>query len=267
MKTFKVTAIFLALTLLLSFTACKKESTENEASSVAAYLNYESEIDILPHTSVTDIKVSLAATRSAGAGTVVEKLSLTPLTESPSYTVRDAVNYKWIAYDNYTFRVQYEEPTQLAEGGYLLYVELPKTSFDHEMYFELFASSDKVAEYSGEVAYTESDKTWYSLPLGASNWTEHTTQKYKLCFDDGGEEFKGYIFIPSDSFTYRYEADTLSDVCIYVKTGVETGNGDTGKGITFTVSTFLPVSSFDKTTTIAISGFNTVDLSKNIADE
>lgn len=267
MKSFKLLAFFIAVLMIFSLTACKEEPAENEVSSVVDYLYNESEVDIIPHIAVTDIKVSLAKTRSAGAGTVVEKLSLTPLTESPSYTVKDAVNYKWIAYDNYTLHQQYEEPTLLAEGGYLLYVELPETSFDHEMYFELFASSDKVAEYSGEVAYTESDRLWYSLRLGATEWQEHTTTKYKLNFADGGEEFKGYIFIPSGSFTYRYDAKTLSDVCIYVKTGVETGNGDTGRGITFTVSTFLPVSSFDKTTTIALTSLKMVDLSKNEADE
>lgn len=268
----KIFAVVLSLVFVLSLAACG-EKTEAPAGDTApvsseAASSEEAERVILAR----DVALSDAEARSAGAGTVVEKLSLTPLTDSSSYTVKEAVNYKWIAYDNYTVHLKYKETTKLAKGGYLLYIELPEVSFDHELYIELFASNEKVKEYSGEVAYTgkdgvENEFVWYSLPLGAESWTEHKIPKYKLCFGDGGSEFKGYIFIPADSFTYRYQSEDLSDFCLYVKTGVETGNGETGKGITFTVSTPLLVESFDKTTVIAQSEKGKVDLSKNAVTE
>ncbi len=255
-------SVLTALILTLSLVGCsdnKDDGAESDLSSSSASDTAETVIK------VTDAAVRSAETRSAGAGQAVEKLSLTPLTESSSFTVKNAVNYKWIAYDNYTVVQHFEDGAQLADGGYLFYIELPKTAFDHEMYFEIFAEREKVAVYSGEVAYTESDKKWYSLALGAAEWSEHTTSKYKLCFNDGGDEYKGFVFIPADSFTYRYESKSLSDIAVYVKTGIETGNGESGNGMTFNISTVMPVSYFEKTVTVAESKQGRFDLSANAA--
>ncbi len=262
-RAIRLWVVVLTLVLVFCLAACGGESEPTPS---------DTQVSSEETLSTPTIKVDSAAVRSAekhpsGLATVVEKLSLSPLTESSSFGVRGAVNYKWIAYDNYTVVQHFDEGLNLADGGYLFYIELPKTSFDHEMYFEFFAERDKVDVYSGEVAYTESDKIWYSLPLGASSWSEHITQKYKLCFSDGGAEYKGYVFIPADSLTYRNELKTLTDIGVYVKTGVETCNAETGNGIDFNLSTVMPVSSFDKTTVIAESDKGRVDLSKNAIAE
>ncbi len=256
-RALRLLTVLLAFVITLSLVSCKEGGTDSVNSETAA-----------TEDAVSTIKVTSAAVRSAekhptGLATVVEKLSLTPLTDSSSFTAKGAVNYKWIAYDNYTIVEHFEKDTMLAEGGYLFYIELPKTTFDHELYLEFFAERDKVNVYSGEVAYTESDKSWYSLPLGAESWKENTTEKYKLCFSDGGAEYKGYVFIPADSLAYRYELKTLTDIGVYVKTGVETCNAETGNGIDFNISTIMPVSSFDKTTVIAESDKGRVNLSTN----
>lgn len=255
--------IFTVLVVLNLFltSACGQKEPQGEPQPPSS--SQPSDEAAKPVIKVTEATVKSGETRSAGAGTAVEQLSFSPLTDSVSFTVKEAVNYKWIAYDNYTLRQRFEDGLKLAKGGYLFYVELPKTAFDHEMYFEFFSEHDKVKEYSGEVAFTESEKLWYSLKTGDSEWSEHTTSKYKLCFSDDGEEYKGYVFIPADSLTYRYESDKLSDVCVYVKTGIETGNGETGEGITFSISTVMPVESFDSSTVIAESSRGRIDLSKN----
>ncbi|MBO7218337.1 MAG: hypothetical protein J6V50_06500 [Clostridia bacterium] len=256
-KAFKILIIAAAFVLALTFSGCDKNAPTGDTSSVV-----ESDISV-GTIKITEVSVRGAETRSIGAGQAVEKLSLTPLTESASFTVKEAVNYKWIAYDNYTVVEHFEKGTALSDTGYLFYIELPKTDFAHEMYLEFFSSREKVGEYSGETAYTESGKVWYSLPQGGKSWVEHTTEKYKLCFNDGGEEYKGYVFIPAESLTYRNNQKTLSDIAVYVKTGVETGSGDAGSGLTFSISTVMPLVTFDKNTTIAQSKLGRFNLSDN----
>lgn len=261
----KITALFLSLLLCLTLAACGS-NTANESSSLPESSDVQSQEE--KTIKITETAVRSADTKSVGAGQAVEKLSLSPLTESSSFTVKGAVNYKWIAYDNYTVVQHFEKGAKLSDAGYLFYIELPKTAFDHELYFEFFAEREKVEVYSGEVAYTgkdgaENELSWYSLPLGATEWTEHKIPKYKLCFEDGGEEYKGYVFIPSESLTYRYESKDLSDIGVYVKTGIETGNGESGEGMTFNISTIMPAQNFDKTVTVAESSLGKVNLSEN----
>ena len=261
----KALALFLSALLCLTLVACGDNSLD-ESSSLPANSEVQSQEENT--IKITEAAVRSAETKSIGAGQTVEKLSMTPLTESSSFTVKGAVNYKWIAYDNYTVVQHFEKGAKLSDAGYLFYIELPKTDFDHEMYLEFFAEREKVEVYSGEVAYTgkdgaENELSWYSLSLGAAEWTEHKIPKYKLCFDDGGEEYKGYIFIPSDSLTYRYESKNLTDIAVYVKTGIETGNGEAGEGMTFNISSIMPAQNFDKTVTMAESVLGKVNLSEN----
>lgn len=262
----RITALLLAFILCLTFVACGG-NTVNETSSLSDSSEVQSKEESV--IKITEAAVRSAETKSVGAGQAIEKLSLTPLTESSSFTVKGAVNYKWIAYDNYTVVQHFEKGVKLSDAGYLFYIELPKTAFDHEMYLEFFAEREKVEVYSGEVAYTgkdgaENELSWYSLPLGATEWTEHKIPKYKLCFGDGGEEYKGYVFIPAESLTYRYESKDLSDIAVYVKTGIETGNGEAGEGMTFNISAVMPAQNFDKTVTVAESSLGKVNLSENM---
>lgn len=256
----KIFAVILSLVFVLSLAACgeKADAPVADTSSVESV-----EETPLPVILLGAGKVTKGYENNEIYSKVSELLSLTPLTDAPSFIVKDTVNYKWIAYNNYNLIMDFEKDTKLASGGYLFYLELPECDFSHEMYLEFFASEDKVEQYSGEVAYTESERIWYSIPLGASEWTEHTITKYRLCFDDSGAVFKGYVFIPADSLTYRYESNNLSNVCVFMKSGIETGSGDLGDGIDFKISAVMPVTTFDKTTVTAQSAKGRVDLSKN----
>ena len=252
MKRLRLTAVILVLVLILTcFVTCGNKGavdvgTTESSSTLSENISSTEEIPIIK---LGESTVTGAKEKNQNYGTVTERSSVTTLTDAPSFVVKNARNYKWIAYDNFNLVQSFKSGTKLARGGYLFYIELPNTDFDHEMYLEFFASHEKVKEYSGEVAYTESGKKWYSLDEYSEGWVEHTTSKYKLCFGDSGKEFKGYVFIPADSLTYRYESKELSDVCIYVKSGIETMYGTMGNGIDFTISAVIPVEEFSSFTT------------------
>lgn len=252
----------LVLVLIFALSACG-EQKDNGGDTVSGS-SVQSSAENKPSVSLAEGSVKSAVGLSDTYGTVVEQLSLTPLTDAPSFLVKGTKNYKWIAYNNYNINQRFESGAKLAKGGYLFYIELPETDFGHEMYLEFFASHEKVEEYSGEVAYTESDKKWYSLSENSAAWSEHITEKYKLCFNDGGKAFRGYVFIPADSLTYRYESDDLSDICVFVKSGIETGNGDVGDGIDFKMSAVMLVDEFDPAGTVAESALGRFDLSESL---